>query len=442
MKYHTTRRSFLAGSIAAAAVAGSGPLALAKNPSPSDKLNIAVIGVGGRGGANLGGVKSQNIVALCDIDANTLAKAAAGCPKAAKFADYRKMLDKMHKQIDAVVVSTPDHTHAPAAAMAMRLGKHCYCEKPLTHTVGEARTLIELAAKNKLVTQMGTQIHANGNYRRVVEIIQSGMIGAVTKVHVWHTVSYGVGDRPIKSQPVPKHLDWDLWLGPAAERPYHSCYVPGRWRGWREFGTGGIGDFGCHYMDLPFWALKLQHPTSIEAQGPDQNAESTPRWLKIAYKFPARDGGDGVKLPPVTMTWSDGGKKPAGLNDLLSPLGVKAAGKWSCGILFVGDKGSVLANYNRHILGPKKKFAGAKPLAQTIPASIGHHREWFEACKTGGDTTCNFAYSGALTEAVLLGVVAYRTGEKINWDAKNLKAINCPEADKYIQKEYRKGWKL
>ena len=439
MEQHLTRRDFLAGSLAAGAVVGSGGSAWAKGVSPGEKLNIAVIGVGGRGGANLGGVRSQNIVALCDTDAGALAKAAAACPKAAKFADFRKMLDKMNNSIDAVVVSTPDHTHAPAAAMAMRMGKHCYCEKPLTHTVGEARTLIELAAKNKLVTQMGTQIHANNNYRRVVEIVQSGMIGAVRKVHVWHTVSYGVGGRPKDTPPVPKELDWDVWLGPAPERPYHSCYVRGRWRGWREFGTGGLGDFGCHYMDLPFWALKLRHPVSIEADGPPQHAESTPRWLKIIYKFPARDGG---KLPPVTMTWSDGGKKPAGLDDLLAPLGVKAAGKWSCGILFVGDKGRVLANYNHHILGPSKKFKGVKPPTQTIPASIGHHREWFEACKTGGATTCNFAYSGALTEAVLLGVVAYRTGEKINWDAKALKATNCPKADKYIRKEYRKGWGL
>jgi len=438
MEYYTTRRGFLAGSAAAAVAVGFGGPVSGKSSSPNEMLDMAVIGVGGRGGANLGGVRSQNIVALCDVDANRLAAAARGFPKAAKFADFRKMLDKMHNQIDAVVVSTPDHTHAPAAAAAMRLGKHCYCEKPLTHTVGESRTLIELAAKNKLVTQMGTQIHANSNYRRVVEIVQSGMIGAVGKVHVWHTVSYGVKGRPKDTPAVPKNLSWDLWIGPARERPYHSCYLPGRWRGWREFGTGGLGDFGCHYMDLPFWALKLRHPTSIEAEGPPQHAESTPRWLKIIYQFPARDGG---KLPPVTMTWSDGGRKPAGLAELLAPLG-PAAKKWSCGILFVGDKGMVLANYNSRILLPKEKFATVNPPPVTIPASTGHHKEWFEACKTGGATTCNFDYSGTLSEAVLLGVVAYRTGEKINWDAKALKAVNCPKADAFLRKEYRKGWKL
>ena len=439
MKYYTTRRGFLVGSAAAAVAVGSGGMVPGKSSSPNEKLDIAVVGVGRRGGANLGGVRSQNIVALCDVDANLLDKAARGFPKAAKFADFRKMLDKMHNQIDAVVVSTPDHTHAPAAAAAMRLGKHCYCEKPLTHTVGECRTLIELAARGKLVTQMGTQIHANSNYRRVVEIVRSGMIGSVGKVHVWHTVSYGVKGRPKDTPPVPGNLSWDLWLGPARQRPYHPCYLPGKWRGWREFGTGGLGDFGCHYMDLPFWALKLRHPTGIETEGPAQHAESTPRWLKIIYQFPARDEG---KLPPVTMTWSDGGKKPAGLAELLAPLGPKAAKQWSSGILFVGDKGMVLANYKSRILLPKEKFEGVKPPAETIPPSIGHHKEWFEACKTGGATTCNFDYSGALSEAVLLGVVAYRTGEKINWDAKNLKAINCPRADQYIRKEYRKGWTL
>ena len=419
--------------------ASSGGLAPGKSSSPNEKLDIAVVGVSRRGGANLGGVRSQNIVALCDVDANLLDKAARGFPKAAKFADFRKMLDKMHNQIDAVVVSTPDHTHAPAAAAAMKLGKHCYCEKPLTHTVGECRTLIELAARGKLVTQMGTQIHADSNYRRVVEIVRSGMIGPVGKVHVWHTVSYGVKGRPKDTPSIPKNLNWDLWLGPAPKRPYHPCYLPGSWRRWLDFGTGGLGDFGCHYMDLPFWALKLRHPTGIEAEGPPQHAESTPRWLKIIYEFPARDAG---RLAPVTMTWSDGGKKPPGLAELLAPLGPKAARQWSSGILFVGDKGMVLANYKSRILLPKEKFEGVKPPAETIPPSIGHHKEWFEACKTGGATTCNFDYSGALSEAVLLGIAAYRTGEKINWDAKNLKAINCPKADKFIRKEYRKGWTL
>ena len=429
-----TRRSLLAGSAAVGVAAVTARQAAGKGEAANDKLDIAVIGVGGRGGANLGGVAGQNIVALCDVDANTLAKAAARFPKARTFPDYRRMLDAMDKQIDAVVVSTPDHTHAPAAAAAMRLGKHCYCEKPLTHTVRECRTLIDLARRNKLATQMGTQIHAGDNYRRVVEIVQSGMIGAVGQVHVWHTVSYGVAGRPTDTPPVPKHLSWDLWLGPARERPYHPCYLPGRWRGWRDFGTGGLGDFGCHYMDLPFWALKLRHPTSVETEGPPPHDESTPRWLKVRYEFPRRG-----ELPPVKMTWSDGGKKPAGLDQLLGPA---LARKWRTGVLFVGSKGMVLANYGSRVLLPAAKFAGVKPPAPTIPASIGHHAEWIKACKTGGPTTCNFEYSGTLSEAVLLGVVAYRVGEKITWDAKTLKATNTPKADRHLHKTYRKGWTL
>ncbi len=429
-----TRRRLLAVSGAATVTIAASRGAGGKGESANDKLDVAVIGVGGRGRANLGGVAAQNIVALCDIDANALGQAARRFPKARLFADYRRMLDAMDKQIDAVVVSTPDHTHAPAAAMAMRGGKHCYCEKPLTHTVRECRTLIELARRNKLVTQMGTQIHAGDNYRRVVEIVRSGMIGAVGQVHVWHTVSYGVSGRPANTPPVPKHLNWDLWLGPARQRPYHPCYLPGRWRGWREFGTGGLGDFGCHYMDLPFWALKLRHPTSVETEGPPQHDESTPRWLKVKYEFPRRG-----KLPPVKMTWSDGGKKPAGLDKLLGP---DLARKWRTGVLFVGANGMLLANYGSRLLLPSAKFANAKPPAQTIPASIGHHAEWIRACKTGGPTTCNFEYSGALTEAVLLGVVAYRTGRRITWDAKSLKATNAPQADRHIHKPYRKGWTL
>ena len=437
MSNRLTRREFLAGSAAAAVAAGLPRWARAKAVSANEKLDVAVIGVAGRGGANLGGVSSQNIVALCDVDSRNLGGAAKRFPKAATFADFRRMLDKVGKQIDAVVVSTPDHTHAPAAAMAMRMKKHCYCEKPLTHSVHEARTLVELANKNKLVTQMGTQIHAGGNYRRVVEIVQSGLIGPVGEVHVWHTVSYGAGDRPKDTPPVPKHLSWDLWLGPAPQRPYHPCYLPGSWRGWREFGTGGLGDFGCHYMDLPFWALKLRHPTTVEAEGPPPHAESTPRWLKIRYEFGAR--GD---LPPVKMTWFDGGRQPAKVKEVLASLGEPQRKRWACGVLFVGAKGMMLAGYGARLLLPQKKFAGATLPKPTIPPSIGHHREWIEACKTGGPTTCNFDYSGTLSEAVLLGTVAYRAGEKLTWDAKNLKATNCPKADALIRRPYRKGWQL
>ena len=433
-----TRRGFLKGTLAAAPYvitsAAIGAPAAAKPESPNEKLNIAIVGVAGRGGANLNGVSSENIVALCDVDSNRLAKAAARFPKAKTFGDFRTMLDKVRKEIDAVVVSTPDHTHAPAAAMAMKMGKHCYSEKPLTHSAFESRTLIELANKNKLVTQLGTQIHAGDNYRRVVELIQAGAVGPVGEVHVWCSARYGGVKRPKETPPVPGHIDWDLWLGPAPHRPYHPCYLPGRWRSWWDFGTGGLGDFGCHYMDLPFWALKLRHPTTVESEGPPVEAESVPTWLIVRYEFPKRGS-----LPPVKMTWYHGGKQPAMLAELLEP---KERGRWKSGSLFIGAKGMLLANYGARMLLPKAKFAGFEPPKETIPKTIGHHREWVVACKTGGPTTCNFDYSGTLSEAVLLGNAAYRAGEKLQWDGKKFKVTNTAKADPYIRREYRKGWTL
>jgi len=318
--------------------------------------------------------------------------------------------------------------------MAMRMGKHCYCEKPLTRSVFECRTLVDLANKNKLVTQMGTQIHAGDNYRRVVELIQGGAIGPVGEVHVWCSCRYGGVTRPKDTPPVPANLDWDLWLGPAPYRPYHPTYLPGRWRSWWDFGTGGLGDFGCHYTDLPFWALKLRHPITVEAEGPPLHPEAVPLWLIVRYEFPQRG-----PLPPVELTWYHGGKQPPRLRTLLAPNERK---RWGSGVLFVGAKGMVLANYNARMLLPKAKFAGYQPPKPTIPRSIGHHREWIVACKTGGTTTCNFDYSGTLTEAILLGNAAFRAGEKLQWDAKALKATNTAKAAPYIRPECRKGWTL
>ena len=294
--------------------------------SPNEKLNIAGIGVGGQGGWDIGNCASENIVAVCDVDDRRAAGSFTRFPKAKRYRDFRKMLEEMDRQIDAVVVGTPDHTHAPPAVMAMKMGKHCYCEKPLAHSVHEVRTMIELANKNKLATQMGTQIHAEANYRRVVELVQSGAIGPVGEVHVWHPVSYGGNGRPKDTPPVPKELDWDLWLGPAPYRPYHPCYLPGTWRSWWDFGSGGLGDFGCHYMDLPYWALKLRHPTTIEAEGPPVQVENTSPGLIVRYEFPARD-----KLPPVKMTWYDGGKRPPLLAERKIPA-------WGAAVLFVGQK--------------------------------------------------------------------------------------------------------
>ena len=408
-----------------------GSFVRADDRSPNEKLNIAVIGCGGRGHDDLNGVAGENIVALCDVDDQRAGVASNEHPKAKVFRDFRKMLDEMHQQIDAVVVGTPDHTHAPAGMAAMSLGKHCYCEKPLTHCVYEARMMAEAANKNKLVTQMGTQIHAGDNYRRVVELVQAGAIGPVAEVHVWCGARYSGGDRPTETPPVPATLDWDLWLGPAPNRPYHPCYVPFAWRGWWDFANGGLGDFFCHYTDLPFWALKLRHPTSVEAQGSmPVHPESCHQWMTVRYEFPAREN-----LPPVKLTWYDGGKRPEFLKERNIP-------DWGSGVLFVGEKGMLLADYGQRMLLPEAQFAGFQPPEPTIPNSIGHHQEWIEACKTGGPTTCNFDYSGALTEAALLGSVSYRIGRRLEWDAANLKAVNCPEADPLIRRPYRDGWKL
>jgi predicted dehydrogenase len=428
-----SRRQFLHRGVAAGtALAASSVLIRPTRgqQSPNEKLNVAVIGIAGRGAGNLEGVSGENVVALCDIDENNLQAAAKSFPKAQLHVDFRKMLQEMDKQIDAVVVSTPDHTHAPASAMAMTMGKHCYCEKPLTHSVWEAREIEKLAAAQKVATQMGTQIHATDNYRRVVELVEAGAIGPVEEVHVWCGKGWGGGTRPTDTPPVPANLHWDLWLGPAPERPYHPCYVPANWRRWWDFGNGTLGDMACHYMDLPFWALKLRHPTTIEAEGAPVDKETAPMALVVRYEFPARQN-----LPAVKLSWYDGTNRPPILAEQKLP-------EWGAGVLFVGKDGMLLADYERRQLYPEAKYAGYQPPQPTIPKSVGHHQEWINACKTGSPTTCNFDYSGALSEAVLLGNVAYRAGGKLVWDAENLKATNCPAVDALIRRQYRPGWTL
>ncbi len=407
----------------------------ADSKSPNEKLNIGIIAVAGRGRANTDKVIGENIVALCDVDDRYLRIAAKRFPKAKKYYDFRKMLDEMDKQIDAVVVSTPDHTHAPASVMAMKMGKHCYCEKPLTHSVYEARVVAETAAKKKVATQMGTQHHASDSHHRVVELIRSGAIGPVRECHVWIGGNRGGGERPTDTPPIPPYLKWDLWLGPAPYRPYHPAYVPYKWRFWWDFGTGETGNNGVHIMDLAFWALNLRHPISVEAEGPPVHPDTTPRWMTVHYEFPARG-----ELPPVKMMFYHAKDGPPILAEVLPKNDVP---KWSSGVLFVGPKGMLLASYGKWKLLPEsRETRDFQPPQRTIPDSIGHHKEWIVACKTGSPTTCNFDYSGALTQAVLLGNVAYRAGEKLQWDAVNLKATNCPEAERYIKEKFRKGWTL
>jgi predicted dehydrogenase len=397
--------------------------------SPNEKLNIAIIGAGGRGASNLAGVAGENIVALCDVDERRAAQSFSKYRSAKRYHDYRKMLDEMDQQIDAVVVSTPNHIHAPASVTAMRMGKHCYCEKPLAHSVYESRVAAQVAAKHNVATQMGTQIHATENYRRVVELIRSGAIGETREVHIRLAGGGTAGDRPRETQAVPQQLHWDLWLGPAPHRPYNSGYVPHDWHYWWDFGGGPLGNMGCHYLDLAFWALDLRYPTTITAEGPPVHPESTPRPMKARWEFPARG-----KLPPVTLTWDHGRARPKFWQEHELP-------DWAWGV-FVGSKGMLLANYAQHALWPADRFADFKPPEPEIPASIGHHQEWIVACKTGSSTTCNFDYSGAVTEAVLLANVAYRSGKTIDWDPVDLKVTNVPEANAYLRREYRRGWTL
>ena len=427
MSNRQSRRDFLrVGALGASAFAF--PAIGRAGMSPNEKLKIGVIGTSGRAAGNIEGVQGEDIVAVCDIDDNLLEQAKGRFPRAKAFADFREMLEA--GGLDAVVVSTADHVHAPATAMALRLGKHVYCEKPLTHSVFEARTVAELAARAKVATQMGTQIHAEDNYRRVVELIRSGAIGPVRECFVWCGKSWSGGDRPAGTPPVPKGLHWDLWVGPAPMRPYNPAYLPANWRRWWDFGLGTLGDMACHYMDLPFWALDLKHPTSVKSEGPPVHPEGTPTWMHVTYEFPGR----GDAMPPVKLHWCDGSKRP----DILAEKKID----WGDGVLFVGDKGMLLADYGRRVLMPEAEFKGFKPPEKSIPDSIGHHAEWIAACKDGRPTTCNFAYSGALTETVLLGNVAYRTGKTLAWDGATAKATNCPEADVFLRREYRKGWVL
>ena len=439
MHTQLTRRNFLRK----AAWGGAGLIVLqdsrlVRGTAANEKLNIAGIGVGGRGAADIEGVADENIVALCDVDHTHAAKTFERFPNARRYTDFRRMLNEIQDDIDAVVIGTPDHTHAPAGVMAMKLRKHCYCEKPLTHSVYEARMMADLARQNRLVTQMGTQIHAGDNYRRAVELIQSNAIGQVREVDVWLGADFAgpprptdmsQPDAPSETPPVPETLDWDLWLGPAAHRPYHPEYAPFKWRYWWNFANGQLGDFFCHYCDLAFWALKLRHPASVEAEGP-VHPESAAKWTIAKQEYPARG-----ELPAVTLSWYCGGAYPARVKADNIP-------QWNSAVLFIGSDGMLICDYNKHQLLPEEKFADFKPPEPSIPSSIGHHREWVEACKTGGPTTCNFDYSGALTEAALLCNVALRTGKKITWDAAKLRAVGCPEAGAFIRRRYREGWRL
>ena len=441
----TTRRRFLQKSLAAGGMSLAAP-AIVRGRNLNEKLDIAIIGSGGRGGSNMRSVESENIVALCDVNEKNLHAAAERHPRAQKFIDFRKLYEHANR-FDAVVVSTCEHTHAFATLPALQLGKHVYCEKPLTHNVWEARVIREAAASAKVATQMGTQIHAGDNYRRVVELIQSDAIGPVSEVHVWVQRAWGwqgseqeakrnndivlVQERPSGSDPVPDYLHWDLWLGPAPARPFHNAYFPGpKWYRWWDFGNGTMSDLGSHWIDLPFWALNLKYPSTIEAHGPPLHPELAPASMKATYQY--AEHGD---QPPLRLTWYQG----TFCDEVWDHLDIP---RWGSGVLFVGAKGMVLSDYGKHVLLPEKEFAEFQRPRPFIPKSLGHHAEWIHACKTGAPTTCNFQYAGWLTEANHLGNVAYRTGRKITWDPSQLEATNAPEAGAFIRREYRKGWEF
>jgi len=438
-----SRRRFVATTtLAASGVVISGPLARAAGPrriSPSEKLNIGMIGAGGKAAENLNGVSSENIIALCDVDENRAAESFKKLPDAKRYKDFRKMLET-EKTLDAVIVTTPDHLHAPAAVMAMKLGLHVYCEKPLTRTIYEARVMRDTAARQKIATQMGNQGHSYDSTRRVVEIVQSGAIGSVREVHVWTDRPIwpqGI-DRPTETVEVPPTLDWDLWLGPAPKRPFHTAYVPFNWRGWWDFGTGAIGDMGCHNTDTAYWALKLGVPTSVEAESSGGNRETFPKWSIVRFEFAARGS-----LPPVKLTWYDGGKMPE--RDLFSGAQLRNDQVPKNGSIMVGDKGKILLpdwNANNFQLLPQDKFVDFKGPEPTIPRAESHYKEWIAACKGGPPAMSNFEYAASLTETMLLGNVALRCGKRIEWDAKGLKAKGCPEADALIKPQYRTGWTL
>ncbi len=438
-----SRREFVgaAAAVAAFTFVPKRILGGAGQSSANNKLNIAGIGVGGRGASDIKEVSSENIVALCDTDLNRAAGTIKAHPNAKIYRDFREMLEKEQKNIDAVVIGAPDHIHAPASIMAMKLGKHVYVEKPMAHTIYEARRMAEVAKETGVVTQMGNQGHGGEGLRLYWEFIHDGAIGKVSEVHVWTDRAgtperawwpQGI-DRPQGTEPIPETLDWDHWLGPARWRPYHSAYVPFKWRGWWDYGCGAIGDMAVHNADPAFFALELGAPTAVQAETSPVNDETLPVWNIITFEFPAK--GD---RPAVKMTWYDGAKLP--------PVPAELEGRklGDNGILFVGDKGKLLgpshAGAPRLIPESRQKEYGRPP--KTLPRSPGHHQEWIDACKAGKpqDAKSGFWYAGPFVEALLVGNLAVRLQKRVEWDCQKMRSPNCPEADNYITKFYRAGY--
>ncbi|KAA3658381.1 MAG: gfo/Idh/MocA family oxidoreductase [Calditrichaeota bacterium] len=457
-----SRREFLQTSAGAAAAFTISPRHARGGPgfvAPSDKLNIAAIGAGGKGRSDIAAVSTENIVALCDVDdvkmADTLKRAkeqaekmqAEGngngknpLEKSKKYKDFREMLDKQ-KDIDAVTVSTPDHTHAIAAMTAIKHGKHVFVQKPLTWSVGEARILREAAKKAGVITQMGNQGHAGEGIRLIVEWLEDGAIGDVREVQCWtNRPVWKTGmDRPEEIPSVPSTLDWNLWLGPAPFRPYHPSYAPWAWRAWCDFGTGALGDMGAHIFDIPYHALKMEYPTTVEASSSKFNNESWPVAEVVRYEFPEREG-----LPPVKLTWYDGGMMPK-RPEAIEPG--RKMGDSDGGVLFIGDKGLLMCGCygSQPRLVPETFMQEYKRPPKTIPRSPGIHEEWVQCIKEGKQATSNFEYASKLTETMMIGNIAVRMAPKnitLEWDGKKGEFTNMPEANEFLMREYLNGYKL
>ena len=443
------RRSFIKTAAAFGALAVSPRIVMggAKYISPNEKLNIAAIGLGQQGSRDIRNLETENIVALCDVDYKNAAETFNRHPNAAKYKDYREMLDKQ-KDIDAVMIATPDHTHAIISVAAMQAGKHVYCQKPLTHSIYEARRVAQVAKETGVVTQMGIQNHSAEHVRLLVEWVKAGAIGEVSEVEAWSTLSFypyghewwspSQGTRPTKAQPVPKDLDWNLWIGPAPMRPYHRVYHPCTWRAWWDFGCGMMGDRGVHTLDSIVWALDLGLPESIEATSLGMNNETHPLSAIITFRFPARGN-----LPPVKLTWYEG-MRPSAPPELENG---RRFGGSEGGIFLRGSKGLLMADYTAQSprLIPEismQKFVKNR-LSSTIPrVPGGHFQQWVQACKGRCKAEADFAYGSLLTEICHLGNIAKRVDSRILWDAQNMRVTNNESANQYVRREYRQGWTI
>ncbi|MGE5611940.1 MAG: Gfo/Idh/MocA family protein [Bacillota bacterium] len=442
------RREFLKAAAAATAAFTIVPrhvLGAGQTP-PSEKLNIAGIGIGGQGAGVLNDMATDNIVALCDVDWNKAAGTFKKFEKAEKFKDYRVMLDKMGKSFDAVMIATPDHMHAPISMAAMRAGKHVYVEKPMAHSIEEARIMTEFAKKAKLVTQMGNNGHAGEGLRQTKEWIDAGAIGTVREVHVWTDRPGVAGARqwwpqpakpaPVPAPAVPENIDWDLFLGAAPERPYNPNIHPFAWRGYFDFGTGALGDMAVHNMDPAFYALGLDAPIAAAAKTSELGQDSYPAWQIITYEFAAKGN-----RPALKIYWYDGGKLPPTPKDIEGQFQLS-----DNGIIFIGDKGTMVCGgwSGTPRLFPASRRREFQLPAKSIPRSTGHRSEWIQACKDNKpeDAKAGFWYSGPFTEALLVGNLAVRLQKRIEWDSAKMKATNAPEADALIHKKYRAGFSI